>query len=231
MWDNDFNHFTICIAGITVRVNTLYPKAFFLCLDYLCEQTPDFEITITKQDLIDEQIVALQNDNHQAKVRLEPLAVYRKILDRAIAYDAIMIHGAAIAVKDASYVFCGKSGVGKTTHIQKWLEQNSNAFVINGDKPIIRLIDGTFYVCGTPWSGKEHMNTNTMVPLKSILFMTRSEDNAVARIDFSQAFPRMLNQIHRHKDMEKLQKALVLVERMKDSVQFYDFSSNNFLFY
>ena len=227
MWDNVLNHFTICIAGIVVRINTLYSKSIIPCLDYLSEQTPDFEITITKQDLIDEQAIALQNDNDQTKKHLELLAVYRKILDRAIAYNAIMIHGAAIAVNDAAHVFCGKSGVGKTTHIKKWLEQNSNAYVINGDKPIIRLVDGTFYVCGTPWSGKEHMNTNTMVPLKSILFMTRSEDNSIVRMDFSQAFPLILNQIHRNKDIGKMHHTLDLVERMKDTVQFYSFSSNN----
>ena len=229
MQDNDLNHFTICIAGITVRINTLYSKSFISCFDYLSEQTPDFEVTITKQDLIDEQTIAFQYGNHQTKRHLELLAVYRKILDRAIAYDAIMIHGAAIAVNDAAYVFCGKSGVGKTTHIQKWLEQNSNAYVINGDKPIIRLIDGSFYVCGTPWSGKENMNTNTMVPLKSIIFMTRNEgnDNSIVRIAFSHAYPRLLNQIHRYKDLVKMQKTLDLIERMNDSIQFFDFLSNN----
>lgn len=228
MRDNNLNHFTICIAGIVVRINTLYSKSIIPCFNYLSEQTPDYEITITKQDLINEQTFALQYDNNQMIKHLELLAIYRKILDRAIAYDAIMIHGAAIAVNDAAHVLCGKSGVGKTTHIQKWLKQNSDAYVINGDKPIIRLINGMFYVCGTPWSGKEHMNTNTMVPLKSILFMSRSEENSIVRIDFSQAFPCILNQIYRYKDMDKMHHTLDLLERMKDSVQFYSFSSNNY---
>ena len=229
MGDIDLYHFTIRVAGITVRINTLYPKAIFLCFDYLYEGTPDFEITIKKQDLIDEQTIAFQNGNRQAKWgHLETLAIHRKILDRAIAYDAFMIHGAAIAVDDVAYIFCGKSGIGKTTHTQKWLAQTLNTFVINGDKPIIRLIDSTFFVSGTPWSGKERLNTNTMVPLKAIICMERAKDNHLEEISFPQAYLYFIQQIYIPDDPEKAKRMLDLLSQLYGKVRFYKFYFNNF---
>ena len=41
--------------------------------------------------------------------------------------------------------------------------------VINDDKPIIRKIDGEFYVYGTPWQGKESIGKNIPALILSVL--------------------------------------------------------------
>ncbi len=227
MSQNSFQNFTIRIAGIEIRINALYSQTYFLCYEYLSESEPDFEVTITPEDLINEQAYAVEDGFQNKPWQMEAFAVYRKIVEKIIDYNAIMLHGAAIALHDAAFIFTGKSGIGKTTHIRKWLENNPEVIVVNGDKPILRYMDGSFFACGTPWAGKERMNTNTMIRLKSIAFMTRSEDNAIKEIDYSQAFPRLLNQMYLPKDLKKMQKTLDLLERMKDQVRFFDFHSNN----
>ena len=227
MLENSINHFTICVAGITVRVNTMYSQTYWMCWNYLCEKEPDFEVTTSEQDLEEERLLALEPLGRHPEGNLESMAVFRKITEEAINYDTLLMHGAAIAVDGKGYIFSGKSGVGKTTHIRKWLERNPDAVVINGDKPLIRCMNGVFYVCGTPWAGKEYMNTNAMVPLKGVAFMTRSEDVSVTEIGFSRALPFLLNQVYVHKDAEKMQKAVGLLGKMAESVRFYDFRSNN----
>ena len=227
MLENSFNHFTICVAGINVRINARYFHTYRMCWNYLCEKEPDFEVTITDRDLKEERSFAIEPTSKHSEGHLESMAVFRKISEEAIRLDTFLMHGAAIAVDGKGYLFSGKSGVGKTTHIRKWIEQNPDTIVVNGDKPLIRCLNDTFYVCGTPWSGKEYLNTNTMVPLKGIAFMTRNEDVSVTEIGFSCALPFLLNQVYMHQDAEKTQKVLKLLGKMADSVRFYDFRSNN----
>ena len=49
-------------------------------------------------------------------------------------------------VDDYAYVFSADSGTGKSTHTQLWLEHfGDRAYILNDDKPAIRLIDGKVY--------------------------------------------------------------------------------------
>ena len=222
---SSIHHFTISIAGVVVKIHTMYSRTYWMCKNYICDDTPDFEVTITEEDLLEEQFLALGNNEHYLGGYLEPTAVYRKIIERAVDYNILMLHGAAIALNNTGYIFSGKSGVGKTTHIKKWLDQNADAIVLNGDKPLIRYMNDSFFVCGTPWSGKEYLNTNKMIQLKSIVFMTRNDNNSVTEIDFQNAVPFLLKQIYIHKDPGKLQQSLDLVANMKGKVNFYAFLS------
>lgn len=210
-----------------MRINTMYSRTYWDCKRYLSQEKPDFEITITDQDLIKEQLITFGDTQRHMGGYLESTVVYRKIVEEAINYNAFMIHGAAIAVDGKGYIFSGKSGVGKTTHIQKWLLHNPDTIIINGDKPLIRCINNTFFVCGTPWSGKERMNTNAMVPLNGIAFMTRNEDISVTKIGLSQALPFFLSQVYFSQNTDKMQMTLSLLGKMEESVHFYDFQSNN----
>ena len=73
---------------------------------------------------------------------------YRIICKKILSFDAMLMHCAAVSVDNEAYLFTAVSGTGKTTHINLWRKKfGDRFFVINGDKPIIRLIDGKFYVC------------------------------------------------------------------------------------
>ena len=138
------------------------------------------------------------------------------------------MHGAVIALDDqTSFMFTAKSGTGKTTHIRKWLENAPGAFVVNGDKPLIKIADTEAIAYGTPWCGKEHLNTNIGVPLRAIVLMERSEDNAIEEITFSQAFPTLLQQTYRPADADKMRKTLSLLSALNGKMKFYRFRFNN----
>lgn len=103
-------------------------------------------------------------------------------------YHAFILHGAAVSLDGCGYIFSGRSGVGKSTHANLWLkhfgnqdrhEPDARARMINGDKPILMLDDGQWYVCGSPWQGKENLGNPIAVPLKGICFLTRGENNRI----------------------------------------------------
>lgn len=223
---NNEQHFCILLAGRVIRINTLFPNTYMLCNGYYCEQIPEMEIKIRKEDVAFERAEAKdkapKNDGY-----LETLAVYRKICENMISYDTFLMHGAVIALDQKAYMFTAESGTGKTTHIKKWLNNLKNAFVVNGDKPLIQVTESQVIACGTPWSGKEGMNTNTMTPLKAIVLMERGENNSMEEISFGKAFPILLQQTYRPNEIEQMKKTLKLLMQLNGKVLFYKFIFNN----
>ena len=70
--------------------------------------------------------------------------------------------------------------------------------------------------------------TGTMLPLKSIVFMERSEENSIREIPFSQAYPYIIRQTYLPRDNERAKRTLSLVSSMYGKASFWLFSCNNF---
>ncbi len=216
------------IADTTMVVQHAHDYVRKFCNDFLTEGNPSVFISVTEDDVKYETI------NNRASIPsvepkyIEAFVVYRKIAESLLSYSTFLMHGAVIALDDqTSFMFTAKSGTGKTTHIRKWLENAPGAFVVNGDKPLIKITDTEAIAYGTPWCGKEHLNTNIGVPLRAIVLMERSEDNEIEEISFSQAFPTLLQQTYRPADADKMRKTLSLLSALNGKMKFYRFRFNN----
>ncbi|OPZ86250.1 MAG: hypothetical protein BWY74_03696 [Firmicutes bacterium ADurb.Bin419] len=139
-----------------------------------------------------------------------------------------MLHASAVAYENKAYLFSARSGTGKSTHAELWIKHfgADKAAIINDDKPAIRLLDNSFFVYGTPWSGKSDKNLNIKVPLRSIVFIERSETNRIDRIDSKQAIALIINQTLRPKQLEKMDKLLDLLEKILVTVPIYKLCCN-----
>lgn len=201
----------IQLAKKTIDIVTIFkhkPKDFDLF--YTQNAVTDMLIQVTYRDIENERLRNSLNDPYgiTKESSLELFALPYVICDAMLTYDTFLMHGAVIAVNNEAYMFTAKSGTGKTTHIRQWLKRIPEAFVVNGDKPLIIAGKETPQACGTPWCGKERMGTNAIVPLKAIVFMDRAEENAIRPITFMQAFPRLLAQTHRPEDPELMSKTV-----------------------
>ena len=118
--------------------------------------------------------------------------------------------------KKGIYILVGESGVGKTTHTRLWLSEFAGeASILNGDKPLVRIIDGKAYACGTPWKGKEGYGRNEILPVAGIAFLSRGEKNFASEIVPGEAVTRFMSQIYLPK---KDKSALVKTMRLADKV-------------
>ena len=194
--------FTISLAGQTIRIEPLYDAVGAMCRDYLTETTePDFTVIITPEDIEAERQYAeetrirdRQPPVSHSSAYLETLAVYRKIANAMFKRRILLFHGSAVARNGEAYLFTAKSGIGKTTHTRLWLKQFPDAYVINGDKPLLRIGSEGVSVCGTPWMGKENYGCNEELPLKAICIIERAEQNSIERIGFGEALKTLLAQ-------------------------------------
>ena len=225
--------FTIRVADRHILIHNVYPDIYDLCKPYLAEENivPDIEVR-TSESLIQAEIekTGLANRLVIDLKGVEWLLLHKLISEALLPFDTLLMHGAVIAFDNTAFMFTANSGVGKTTHIKKWLENVSGAYVVNGDKPYLIVREGNDLplACGSPWAGKEHLQTNAVVPMKAIVLMERADENYVERISFSQAFPSLFQQVHRPYDKEKMHQTLILLQRLSKIVSFWRFHCNNF---
>ncbi|MDD4164248.1 MAG: hypothetical protein PHD46_06790 [Eubacteriales bacterium] len=134
---------------------------------------------------------------------------YRKLLD----FGGMVLHASAVVLDGRAYLFSAKSGVGKSTHTSLWLEYfGKRAYILNDDKPALRLINNRFMVCGTPWSGKTNNSRNEIVPLGAIAFIKPGIKNVIRRLCAEEALPLMLSNTLRPSD--KAVMLMTLLDRL-----------------
>ena len=217
---------TIKIAGINVGLDFRYPYTGAMMTDFVTSESPDFTVFATDEE-IDEEI-ALIEDAQLTRDMVENIVLYRKIANKITEYDAAVFHGSVIEDNSKAYIFTARSGVGKTTHSRIWLaEFGDDVRILNGDKPILRIIDGVVYACGTPWKGKECYGVNAMRPLAGIALLSRAGENSARALEPEAAVTRFVSQIYLNReDPQALLATIRLADKILSSVPIIEVRCN-----
>ena len=216
------------IAGLKVRMNNCGGRSQAQAQAYLAEnqdenQKFDIDINVDKHRVLDamaEHPELTQND-------WEYMLTGSDFYTQLIQYDGILLHSSCIVVDGVAYAFSADSGTGKSTHTQLWLKRfGDRAYMLNDDKPAIRLIGDTVYACGTPWSGKFDYSTPAVVPLAGICFLERSENNWIKRAETSKALFNIFSQTIRRLGEENMNKLLDNLTEIFNKVPIYQLGCN-----
>jgi len=108
-----------------------------------------------------------------------------------ILHRGIALHSAAVEWEGAGIVFSAPSGTGKSTQADLWVK-NYGATYINGDRPILKFIDGGLFVCGTAWSGSAGMFKNMCVPMAALVFLEQYPENKIYPIAAAESLKLIL---------------------------------------
>lgn len=107
--------------------------------------------------------------------------------------DTLLIHASCVACNGWCYPFIAKSGTGKSTHSNLWLNYIEGTELVNDDNPIIRRFsDGRVMVYGSPWSGKTPCYRNVSFPLGALTRIDRAPANSIERLRPALAFASLL---------------------------------------
>lgn len=193
------------LGGHAVAIHSLFEDVHLLCADYRTEKEAEYTVETTREQILSEKDESDRTtlSEHGRVIPfpagyLETLAVYRQIAEYLSAnHDTVLMHGCVIQVDDRGYMFTAPSGTGKTTHTRLWLQLlGERAFIVNGDKPLIRITPDGVTAYGTPWDGKEHYSRNTSVQLHAVGIICRDTTNYTERLTPKQAFTEMLRATH-----------------------------------
>lgn len=224
----DMKHFTIEVAGLRIRLNVPSPSTYAYCIGYLSEGEPDLVVDITEEDVRREIDTSAKNSPYLNIPYLETVAAYRKIVEAVADFGLFLMHGAVVGVGGDAYMFSAPSGTGKTTHMRKWLQNVDGAYVVNGDKPLIRPDGASVTVYGTPWCGKERLGSNVSATLRTVAFLKRSEENHLEELSFAEAYPYLIKHTHLPDDTARAMRTLDLLSRVSGKLRFLLFRCNNF---
>lgn len=211
------------IADVVFDAEHVYKYSARLCENYLYSgaENPEFTAKMTQRDIDAEK--TQEGAGKFPDYYLESLALFRKLCDYILTYrQGIIFHSSAVAVDGKAYLFTAPSGTGKSTHARLWREMlGSRAVMINDDKPIIRFIDGKFYVYGTPWNGKHRLDTNARAEIAAICEIRQGKINKIRRISPSEMLMVVFNQTIRPAEPEKMENLLGILDKLLTSVPLY----------
>ena len=215
------------IADFVIDFKNKYPRIEKMCADYKCDDAliPDFVIEVNEADLEAERAVSEYDFPNSY---LESICAYRKLAVQLPLHNALLLHGVVISCGGKGIAFVARSGVGKTTHTMLWQKNfEGEMVIINGDKPIIRFIDGVPFAYGTPWAGKEGIQVNDKVELTDICFIERDENNSTTLIeDKSEYFNLFMNQVLRPADPIAAMNTLELLDNLISKCNFWSIKCN-----
>ncbi len=227
-------NFRINIALVTVEITALFETTLKYCNKFLSENSPDFSIEITQDDIAFERKRSLEADIKEGRRHidfsdeyLETLAVYRKIVEVLPSYNAFLFHASAVAVDGEAYLFTAKSGTGKSTHVSFYRQQfGERAVMVNDDKPLILIKDSKAFVCGTPWCGKHNLGNNIISPLKAVCVLERGAENIIYEVPFNSVLDIIIGQAYRPQSPKNLQSFIKLISSLARLTNFYKLSCN-----
>ena len=213
------------IAEAVAEVHSLFESTRDYCKAYLTQTEPDFTVTVTEQMLAFEQDFLLEEalrDGFKIRKFTDPFLV-RAAIQRAFGEflfdrDVLLLHGSLVAVDGEGFLFCARSGTGKSTHTRFWREIfGTRAVMVNDDKPFFAVTDHGVLAYGAPWSGKHGLDTNVCVPLKGVCLLERGSENRIRPAEKEELLPMLLSQGCCPLDPGKQDRYRALIERFVSS--------------
>ena len=106
--------------------------------------------------------------------------------------NTLMMHSSVVVKEGKGYLFLGKSGMGKSTHSQLWLNNLEGCELLNDDNPVLRFeANGETRVYGSPWSGKTPCYRNLDYPVGAIVDLHQAKENKIQRMSIVKAYATM----------------------------------------
>ena len=103
--------------------------------------------------------------------------------------NTLLMHS-SVTIKDGKgYLFLGKSGTGKSTHSQLWIDNIGGCELLNDDNPVLRVeSNGEVRVYGTPWSGKTPCYRNLDYVVGAIVDLHQAKSNVIRQLPIVRAY-------------------------------------------
>lgn len=199
------------ICDLVVNMDLKYSMIRDRAEKYLIEKSDSPDVIIESDEDSISRIKEIAP--HLSKAECEVIHTTSMFYRRLLSYDGFMLHSSAVCVDNKAYLFSANSGTGKSTHTTQWLKLfGDKAYIINDDKPALKIENGNVYVYGTPWSGKSDLNLNVRVPLQGICVLERSEKNFIEPLDKGVAVYKLMNQTLRPPFEAHMDKLLSLLD-------------------
>lgn len=208
------------IAGLTVKMDS-FGRTAEQAEPYCCDPCDAPEIIIESDWPLKKQFYPDWTDDLG-----EYIATGWDFYKKLLHFDGLMLHSSAVVVDGKAYLFTADSGTGKSTHTGLWLKKFPGAYILNDDKPALRLEQDGWYAYGTPWSGKNDISAAERVPVAGIAVLERAEKNTIEPFGGIGAVREILKQVNRPRDTRYREMLLELMDKLITQVPVWKLHCN-----
>ena len=218
---------TYRLADLPVELCHKYPPRPASLLDFKTDEAPLFSCAVDSGEIerMATELAALRSEGAPAPdlAFCETFALYLALGERLPLYDGFLLHATLLTVDGVGVAILAPSGTGKTTLAAALADRlPDNCRIVNGDKPLVRRVDGRFFGYGTPFCGKEGWYRKERVPIEKLIFLRRSDTDTVTPMRSVEAFPRLYEAVHLPKDGATLARVPALLSALLGTVTCYD---------
>lgn len=209
------------IADLIVEFNAKYDVLNKRATKYLCSENKkeDFKILVNHEMIEKEKKNDKTLTNELAEYMIMGTTFYKTLLN----YNGCLLHASAVVIDNEAYLFSADCGTGKSTHTSLWLKylNEKSPYILNDDKPAIRIMEDGIYAYGTPFSGKHDISKNAKAKLKGICFIEQASQNSIKRIEPKEAITLFFEQTLRKLTKEQMLKLLDVMDILLKEIPIY----------
>ena len=121
--------------------------------------------------------------------------------------DIFNLHSSLVRRAEGDAIlFTAPSGTGKSTQAGLW-ERFAGAETLNGDRSMLRRVDGVWTAFGSPFAGTSGIYRNESAPVRALIVLRQAPENTIRRLSVAEAFraiysesvmPRWHTEAHQH---------------------------------
>ena len=217
--------FRIRVAELLIDIEPRYALIGEWCRDYMADleegKDPDISIQISDQEIRREISACPYPIDPEAAELISVSKALGKELPR---FDALFLHAATFTIDGKAYAICADSGTGKSTLLRSCKELlGRRVGLVNGDKTVIRYLNGRMIAFGSPWCGKEHWGENTSCPLHGLILLSRGEENRIEEVNPMLHLTALMRQVYIPREGSRYGKNILeLLNRLFEQTRVYD---------
>lgn len=209
------------IADLVIQFDSKYDMLRNRSRKYLLlnSEEVDYTLFVNEEHIQKELLMSHHDDKELAEYIVMGTTFYKVLLQK----NGCLLHASSVVIDNEAYLFSAPCGTGKSTHTSLWLQYlaDKSPYILNDDKPAIRLMEDGIYAYGTPFSGKHDMSENKKVKLKAICFLERSKINFIRKVEPKEAVKLFYEQTIRHLNEEEVSKFFDILEVILKEIPIY----------
>lgn len=137
-------------------------------------------------------IVHLQTDFFPQYTDMQQLWRIINLPFLLLRHGVLTLHSSSVQTDDGIILFCGRSGIGKSTQATLWREYQG-ATTLNGDRNAIAFDHDMPFAYGLPFCGTSGICHRFAKPIRAIVALQQAEKNHIVRLTGSRALLVLAN--------------------------------------
>ncbi len=112
--------------------------------------------------------------------------------NRFLKREAVFLHASFIRWNGKAILFTGVKQIGKSTQAELW-HRFRGAELLNGDRALLRKLNGVWTACGSPFCGTSGICFNEKVPIAAIVMLKQGGENRAESVGLKDALAAFLS--------------------------------------